>query len=89
MLSEKNVFENLVDTYNWIFDILQFAESIPTFIPNAVDSKTNNIILLREIYKRDASIFLFIKRIFCIHFFFVYRSPFKNFLEFGQSRIGH
>lgn len=46
MLSEKNVFENLVDTYNWIFDILQFAESIPTFIPNAVDSKTNNTILI-------------------------------------------
>ena len=61
MLSEKNVFANLVNIYNCGFPIY-FRLSILTFIPNAVDSKANNIILVREIYKRDAPICSYLLR---------------------------
>lgn len=61
-LSEKIVFENLADTYNCIFRTTYFRWAEPILsserwhIPVAIDSKTNNIILIRRIYKRDSPI---------------------------------
>ena len=60
MLSEKTVFENLVDTYI-LYDVFQTNWADPNdnifrSIYSAIDSKTNNMILIRGIYKRDASI---------------------------------